>query len=203
MSKSSTDEANAKGYGWTSDITGSTEYLAEPVISALRRRQPGRVLDLGCGNAWLTRRIHQAGIDVVGVDADQKGIDIARGSCPGGTFFCRKMDEGPPAELVVGFSAVVSTEVIELLYRPEDLLTFASAALRDGGFLILITPYNGYAKNLAIVRLNKWDLQRDPLWTGGHIKFWSRAFLQSLLEKSGVREVEFIGAGRLPYHGRT
>ena len=39
----------------------------------------------------------------------------------------------------------------------------------------------------------------QPIGTGGHIKFWSRAPLQSLLEKFGFREVEFIGAGRLPY----
>lgn len=199
MSKASADDANRPGYGWTEEITGSTDYLAEPVILTLQRRRPGRVLDLGCGNGSLTRRIHRAGIDVVGVDADEEGIQIARASCPGIPFYCRSMDEGPPADLSGGFGAVVSTEVIEHLYRPEDLLVFASAALHHGGILILSTPYHGYIKNLAIALLNKWDLHHNPLWTGGHIKFWSRASLRSLLERYGFREVAFIGAGRLPY----
>jgi 2-polyprenyl-3-methyl-5-hydroxy-6-metoxy-1,4-benzoquinol methylase len=188
-----------EGYGWTREVTGSTDYLTERVISILMRRKPSRVLDLGCGNASLTRQIHRAGFGVVGIDADAKGIEIARSACPDVTFLCRKLEDGPSPDLLGGFDAVVSTEVIEHLYRPEDLLTFAASVLRERGFLVLSTPYHGYLKNFAIALLDKWDLHHDPLWTGGHIKFWSRSSLSLLLRNFGFREVEFMGAGRLPY----
>jgi hypothetical protein len=54
-------------------------------------------------------------------------------------------------------------------------------------------------KNLALSLTNKWDTHADPLWDGGHIKLWSRATLKSLLEETGFKNVQFKGAGRLPY----
>lgn len=45
----------------------------------------------------------------------------------------------------------------------------------------------------------KWDFHANPLWDGGHIKLWSRTTLTKLLEEAGFTDVQFRGAGRLPY----
>jgi hypothetical protein len=68
-----------------------------------------------------------------------------------------------------------------------------------GGELILSTPYNGYLKNILISVFDKWDHHLNPLWDGGHIKYWSRSTLTQLLLEQNFEIINFKGAGRIPY----
>jgi 2-polyprenyl-6-hydroxyphenyl methylase/3-demethylubiquinone-9 3-methyltransferase len=43
------------------------------------------------------------------------------------------------------------------------------------------------------------DAHFTVLWDGGHIKFWSRKTLTTLLEDYGYAGQRFYGAGRLPW----
>jgi hypothetical protein len=63
----------------------------------------------------------------------------------------------------------------------------------------LWTLYHGHLKKLLIALSAKFDVQVIVLWDGGHIKFWSRRTLTSLLDEKGVRVEAFMGAGRFPY----
>ncbi len=92
-----------------------------------------------------------------------------------------------------------STEVIEHLHAPRRLPAFAHSILRDGGHLVLTTPYHGHLKNLAISATNGWDRHADPLWDGGHIKLFSRRTITHLLEEAGFHIIRFGGVGRVPY----
>jgi hypothetical protein len=60
------------------------------------------------------------------------------------------------------------------------------------------TPYHGYVKNLLIAALGKLDSHMDPLWEGGHIKFFSVDALGKLVASHGFRRVELDVYGRLP-----
>jgi hypothetical protein len=42
------------------------------------------------------------------------------------------------------------------------------------------------------------DNHYSALWDGGHIKFWSRSTLTTLLQEHGFRVIRFEGAGRVP-----
>lgn len=97
------------------------------------------------------------------------------------------------------FDAVISSEVVEHLYSPHLLPIYAKAALKERGYLIVTTPYHGYLKNLALSITNKWDFHHTPLLHGGHIKFWSRSTLSTLLSANGFDVLQFHGVGRLPF----
>jgi len=97
------------------------------------------------------------------------------------------------------FDIVVSTEVVEHLYSPREYARGCFQALKPGGRFICTTPYHGYGKNLALSLLGKWDAHANPLWDGGHIKLWSRNTLTNLLTETGFRNIQFRGAGRIPY----
>jgi 2-polyprenyl-6-hydroxyphenyl methylase/3-demethylubiquinone-9 3-methyltransferase len=75
--------------------------------------------------------------------------------------------------------------------------------LKPGGVIILTTPYHGYLKNLALSLLNAWDKHFTVDWEGGHIKFFSPKTLSAMLKEAGFGEIEFRGAGRLPYLWKT
>ena len=80
-----------------------------------------------------------------------------------------------------------------------SLGSVARAVLSPGGFLIVSTPYHGYAKNLALAVAGRWDRHHDVDRVGGHIKFWSQATLTRLLRDNGFEVLAFRGVGRVPY----
>jgi SAM-dependent methyltransferase len=131
------------------------------------------------------------------------GIAVARTSAPNIRFEVLGVDDAPDNLGSAAFDAVVSLEVIEHLVLPRNLPRFAARVLKPGGYLIVSTPYHGYLKNLAIVLLGRWDAHHDPLWDGGHIKFWSARTLRSLMEHEGFVFERFLGAGRFPWFWKS
>jgi len=54
-------------------------------------------------------------------------------------------------------------------------------------------------KNLVMALSGKLDNHFTVLWDGGHIKFWSRQTLTSILRESGFKIGGFYGVGRFPW----
>lgn len=187
-------------YGWQAEAPHSCEYLEPQVLRLLREIKPGRVLDIGSGNGHLSGKLAGAGFDVVGVEQDEGGLEIARAAHPGLRFHRQSVDDDPGRllEQERRFDAVVSTEVIEHLFTPARLVRYAHAVLVDGGHLLVSTPYHGYWKNVALALLGRWDHHHTVLWDGGHIKFFSYRTLAALLTANGFEVVRFIGVGRVP-----
>lgn len=190
-------------YGYTSASASCAHaYLVPSLLRLLkkwRRAEPScRVLDAGCGNGHVAGALLKAGYEVVGIDASQEGIALARAEHPEGTFECFSVYEDL-RERLGSFDVVVSTEVVEHLYDPRTFIARLKDVLSERGFLILSTPYHGYLKNLALAAFGKWDNHHTALWDGGHIKFWSRRTLATLLKESGFEIVDFAGSGRFPY----
>ncbi len=159
------------------------------------------ILDLGSGNGKLCSEINRSGLEVVGVEYDKKGIEIAKKQHRNINFYNYGVQDDPRSLIneEAPFDVVVSTEVIEHLFSPHLLPFYAKGVLKKGGHLVITTPYHGYVKNLALSLFNKWDDHHTPLWHGGHIKFWSRNTLGQLLQENGFTEVGFSGVGRVPY----
>lgn len=162
-----------------------------------------QVCDLGCGNGYMASRLGAAGLHVTGIDASESGLAIARRHYATDRVSFVRAEIGADLEALLPaglrFDAVVSSDVIEHLYRPAALLETAADLLKPGGYLIIGTPYHGYLKNLAISVLNKWDTHHSVHWDGGHIKFFSPKTLRELVERHGFREARFHYYGRLPW----
>ena len=203
VSRSIVEETVATGhYGWEAPAPHSASYINATVRALVAEVRPRDVLDAGCGNGALAAELATDGYHVVGIDADAHGLELARARAPG-VEFVQAVFEGDPASLTATgdgrVDVVVSTEVVEHLYAPHELVRFAFAALRPGGRFIITTPYHGFLKNLALSLVNGWDRHFSVDWHGGHIKFWSRQSLSTLLEKYGFRVIGFRGVGRAPY----
>jgi 2-polyprenyl-6-hydroxyphenyl methylase/3-demethylubiquinone-9 3-methyltransferase len=176
-------------------------YLLPQILALCGPLKPSsRVLDVGCGNGALAGEFVRAGCDVVGIDLSEDGIEIARRAYPAGRFEVMKADDEVIQRLgCEPFDLVMSTEVVEHLYDPRAFVRGCYSATRPGGRFVCSTPYNGYFKNLAIALCGKFDQHIDPLWDAGHIKNWSRKTLGTLLTEAGFSNLQFKGAGRLPY----
>ncbi|MBE9153628.1 bifunctional 2-polyprenyl-6-hydroxyphenol methylase/3-demethylubiquinol 3-O-methyltransferase UbiG [Cyanobium sp. LEGE 06113] len=75
---------------WTDIIRGGgiesrRLVTVQAIVDAVLAQQPKRVLDLGCGEGWLVRRLCQQGVDAVGLDGSPTLIAAAQ-SAGGGKF---------------------------------------------------------------------------------------------------------------------
>ena len=154
------------------------------------------VCDLGCGNGHIAGHLAALGYDLIGVDASKSGIQIARRTYPRVEFVEAFIDR----KLQLGqVDLVISSDVIEHMYRPADLLEAAATLLKPGGQILLGSPYHGYLKNLALAVTGKMDTHFSVLHDGGHIKFFSVKTLSRLMKSHGFEDLQFSFYGRLPW----
>lgn len=162
--------------------------------------QGKRILDVGCGNGFWAQKLQDLGASVVGIDGSTEGIQIARELHPKIRFEQLLATDTLLADLrEPAFDAILSVEVVEHVFDPRGFVKSCVGALKPGGTLVLTTPYHGYLKNLALSVAGKWDFHLNPLWDGGHIKFWSRDTLGKLMTEMGLVDIKFGGFGRVPY----
>lgn len=184
---------------------GDTARALGPIFEALVRQIQGvkSVCDLGCGSGHLAGQLARHGYRVTGIDASESGIAIAKRHYAADTvkFVCGEITPNIVGGCVKrgSFDAVVSSDVIEHLYRPSLLIETAALLLKPGGALLIGTPYHGYLKNLAIGVLDKWDAHHGVDWDGGHIKFFSVRTLRELVSRHGFGDIRFVFSGRLPW----
>lgn len=179
----------------------SSPYVRPVVMSYLEDVPAGAsVLDLGCGTGELLASMKDRQWVRTGLDISASGIEIGRRTHPDITFIEADATGDLSGYIAPGsFDVVVSTETLEHVTLPRLFLKNAHTALKPGGRLVLSVPYNGYLKQLAVALLGRGDEYYDPLWDWGHIKFYSVETMSTLLWEAGFDQLEFQGAGRVPY----
>jgi 2-polyprenyl-6-hydroxyphenyl methylase/3-demethylubiquinone-9 3-methyltransferase len=156
-----------------------------------------RAFDLGCGNGCTANMLSELGFAVTGVDPSETGIAQANAAFPHLKFLVGSAYD-PLAEKYGTFPLLVSLEVVEHVYAPRDFATTAFDLLQPGGMALISTPYHGYLKNLAIALAGGFDRHFTSLTDGGHIKFWSKETLSTLLREAGFADISFLRVGRVP-----
>ncbi len=187
-------------FEWQTEAAGngeSGEKLTNVFVELVKKLDGVRwICDLGCGNGHISGRLAALGYEVTGVDASASGIQIARRTYPGAEFVHALIDR----DLDIGkFDLVISSDVIEHLYRPSDLLEAAKSQLKPGGQILLGTPYHGYLKNLVVAAAGRMDAHFSALHDGGHIKFFSVNTLSQLVRAYGFDHLSFTFYGRAPW----
>src|ERR1700751_2130862 len=101
---------------------------AEALVEVLDPRPGERILDLGCGDGFLTRRIAQSGATIVGVDSSPQMVAVAR-------------EHGAEARVASGeslpfdqeFDAVFSNAALHWMSDHDAVLRGVYRALKPGG----------------------------------------------------------------------
>ena len=171
-----------------------------PVVLGILEENPTtsrQVFEIGSGNGATANMLASRGYRVTGIDPAVEGVEIARRSFPNATFHL-----GTAYDDLAGtygtFPIVISLEVIEHCFSIKAYLETMFRLIEPGGLGIVSTPFHGYWKNLALSLADKWDTHHDPLWEGGHIKFFSEKTLTRALENAGFTNIGFRRAGRIP-----
>jgi len=118
--------------------------LGAPLLTLLDPRPRERILDVGCGDGFLTRQIAELGARVVGVDASE---DLVRAALALG-LDARVVDA---EELAFSseFDAVFSNAALHWMKRPERVVAGVHRALVPGGRLVVEFGGKGCVRTLV------------------------------------------------------
>ncbi len=94
----------------------------------------GKLLDVGCGNGELMRRMRGFGWDVMGVEPDRAAADVARREY--GLDVRASVNEAPRAS----FDAVITHHVIEHVPDPVGFLESLASVCRPNARIVVVTP---------------------------------------------------------------
>ncbi len=100
-----------------------------------------RVLDIGCGGGLLSEPMARMGADVVGADASEKNIGIAKTHAAGSgvSVDYRAVTAEALAEAGESFDVVLNMEVVEHVADVEFFMTTCAHMVRPGGLMFVAT----------------------------------------------------------------
>jgi len=154
-----------------------------------------RILDIGCGGGLLAEPMARLGADVVGADAAERNIPVARvhAEQSGLTIDYRHTTAEAMAAAGERFDAVLNMEVVEHVADPQGYLTACQELLKPGGLMICSTiNRNPKSYLMAIVgaeHVMRWLPKGTHEWS----KFITPDELYDLIRKAGLTPVDRKG----------
>ncbi len=122
--------------------------LGMPVFALLDPKPGERILDLGCGDGVLTRKLVEAGCRVTGIDGSREQVEAA-------------VKLGLNAHVMDGqilsfhreFDAVFSNAAMHWMKRPDDVIGGVRNALINGGRFVAEMGGSGCVRTLELALL--------------------------------------------------
>lgn len=196
----------ANALAWTRAVRESrirSRQLAtdRAVVEAVLARRPARVLDLGCGEGWLSRALTGHGFSVLGIDASAPLVEAAQAA--GGEFRCLDYAQLQDDPRQLGSFDVVVCNFSLFEEQLEPLLIALHELLVEEGALLIQTVHPWQARGEEGYR-NGWRRETFDAFEGEFPEPmpWYFRTLESwceLLRDSGY----YIDALREPAHPDT
>jgi len=201
MAQTDRHELSAHGqlYEWHNvGPPSSHSYLLpklETIVASRGWAEGSRALDYGCGNGSLTNWLSRQGFDAVGVDISASGIATAKKAYPSLNF---STDVSAESVARMGpYDLALCIEVIAHCFDPVAEIKKLFDGLKPGGTLILVTPYYGYLKILALAATGKLGAHLSIASTAAYVNLFTVASIKDLLVASGFVDVAVSRVGRI------
>ena len=147
-----------------------------------------RVLDIGCGGGLVAEPMARLGADVVGADAAEGNIAVARVHAQGQGLAIDYRATTAEALVVEGqrFNVVLALEIVEHVADPGAFVATCRDLLRPGGLLILST-LNRTARSFGAAILGaEWILRWLPRGTHDWSRFITPEELAGMAAGAGL-----------------
>ena len=140
-----------------------------------------RVLDVGCGNGELSEILSNRGLSVTATDLGFDSIHRASSKIKNknlkipfvqGDIYRLPYDDH-------SFDAVVASEIVEHLEKPQDAMLEVARVLRPGGYFICSTPYRERLRYTLCIHCNK----KTPV--NAHLHSFDDTVIETILEDAG------------------
>lgn len=135
------------------------------------------VLDFGCGGGFMVGAFRRLGAQASGLDICAGAIAYAKKHFPRGTYYCEPMPIFAARRL--RFDFVFSSEVLEHVPGPDELLATLAAVTKPGGYLHISSPDAGHERVPA--NIADWDQVAPP----EHLQLFNRENARILFARYG------------------
>ena len=154
-----------------------------------------RLLDIGCGGGLLSEPMARLGADVVGADAAERNIPVARvhAAQSGLDIDYRHTTAEALADAGERFDVVLNMEVVEHVADPAAYLAACQRLLKPGGLMVCST-INRNAKSFAMAILGaEYVMRWLPKGTHDWKKFITPDELYGMIRSAGLEPVDRKG----------
>jgi trans-aconitate methyltransferase len=159
--------------------------LAESLVEALQPQRGERILDLGCGDGFLTQRIAESGATMVGVDSSPQMVAAAK-------------ERGVDARHLSGdalpfdgeFDAVFSNAALHWMSDHDAVLQGVHRALKPSGRFVAECGGQGNIAAIRVALLAVLTARGIPSERIENNKFFSPAEYRARLERQGFQVEE-------------
>jgi 2-polyprenyl-6-hydroxyphenyl methylase/3-demethylubiquinone-9 3-methyltransferase len=154
-----------------------------------------RILDIGCGGGLLSEPMARLGAEVVGADAAERNIPVARvhAAQSGLEIDYRHTTAEALAADGEQFDVVLNMEVVEHVADPQSYTDACAALLKPGGLMICST-INRNPKSYAMAIIGAEHVMRWlPKGTHEWSKFITPDELFAFISQSGLEPVDRTG----------
>jgi len=166
------------------------------VSSRLRERYGSRasLLDIGCGAGFLSNALAREGFNVVGLDASEASLTVARGHDETKSV---RYDAGDALALpyqTASFDAVAAMDFLEHVEDPAAVVAEAARVLRPGGIFLFHTFNRNLLAWLIVIKGVEWFVKNTPPDMHLLRLFVKPEELRKMCGASGLTVVELHGS---------
>jgi glycosyltransferase involved in cell wall biosynthesis len=153
--------------------------------------RPRRILDVGCGPAWVADELRRRGHHVVGVDSTT--YEGVHGRVD--EFYEADLEAGLPAGVAGEFDVVIAGDVIEHVRSPDRLMDQLAARLANDGDMLASVPNFAHWYPRGRTALGLFDYDQRGILDRTHLRHFTRRSFRRLVRESSLELVELRYSG--------
>ena len=169
-------------------------YIKDSIIKDFKlknKRKPlekVKILDIGCGGGLLSEPMKRLGADVVGIDASEKNIKIAKLHAKKNNLKIKYINSSPEKfNTKEKFDVILNMEIIEHVDNVNIFLKACSKLLKKKGIMFVATLNKTLKSYLFAILGAEYILRWLPIGTHDWEKFIKPEDLVSILKKNNFR----------------
>lgn len=147
-----------------------------------------RILELGVGDASLTRRVTANGATVDGLEFDNTYIEQAQPYCD--KIFIGNLDQIETMDIGNDYDIIVAADILEHLVDPEYVLSKLKTHLKKDGLLVVSLPNVANIYVRMSLLFGRFNYHSKGLLDKTHLHFYTISTASSMLAKTGWKIME-------------
>mgnify|MGYP001249507306 CR=1 FL=1 len=169
-------------------------YIKSNIIKTLKlkhKKEPlkkVKILDIGCGGGLLSEPMNRLGAEVVGIDASQRNINVAKLHAKKNNLNIKYFCSSPETfKTKIKFDVILNMEIIEHVEDIQFFLKSCSRFLKKNGIMFIATLNKTLKSYLFAIVGAEYILRWLPIGTHEWEKFVKPEDLIDILKKNNFR----------------